>query len=931
MRLIRNQLITLAFCLLLVPGASAADELPDYSKQVAPILKKYCAGCHNDEDREGKLSLESFAAMQRGGESGAALLPGDGKSSRLIRLVTGQVKPLMPPEDNERPTAAEIALLKAWIDGGAKGPAGAEPDLTRLLVPHLKPASSGKPITAVAWAPAGKLLAVARYGRIELRNTRSGKTVRTLARLPGKINAVEFSTDGRRLLSASGIAGLYGVATIWNVQSGKPVREFKGHRDTMYAATLSPDGKTLATASYDHDVILWNVASGKQLRKLTGHNGAVYDVAFHPGGKVLASASGDETVKLWRVDTGLRLDTRSQPLDQQYVVTFSPDGQHLVAGGADNRIRVWQFVSETKPQINPLVYSRYAHEGPIVQLAFSPSGHALLSGAEDRTLKLWETDRFTQVFAYERQSDVVPALAVAPNSKSFVVGRMDGSLEAYELKTFENATPGKATAVSVTSTTDDAPRQEFEEKEPNDTPSQALEITVPANVKGTIHVTGDDRVQDEDLYRFASKAGEQWIIEVNAARSKSPLDSRIEVLSIEGHRIERVILEAVRDSYFTFRGKDSSTSNDYRVHNWREMELNEYLYADGEVVKLWLYPRGPDSGFKVYPGTGSRYAYFDTTPTTHALNSPCYIVRPHPPGAKLIPSGLPVFPVYYENDDESRRELGTDSRLTFTAPADGQYLVRVVDTRGFQGQKFSYTLTVRPRRPDFTVSVGGMNPKVSPGSGREFSVTTKRRDGFQGPIHVHVKNLPEGFHVSTPLVIEAEQNTALGTITAMAAAPKPAGDAKPPTITATAEIGGETVTREVGNLGKIELAAKPKVVVYVEQATGDASQDWSVEKPLELEIQPGQTIMAKVRVDRNDFKGRISFGGDDSGRNMPHGVYVDNIGLNGLLIVEGKSERNFFITAAKWVPEMTRTFHLRSTVDGNQTSIPVILHVRPRK
>ena len=931
MRSIPKQLAILIFGLLPVAAVQGADQTPDYSKQVAPILKKYCAGCHNEQDREGKLSLESFASLQRGGKSGSALLPGDGKSSRLIRLITGQAKPLMPPEDNKRPTADEIALLTAWIDGGAKGPAGAEPDLTQLLVPDLKPAATEKPITALAWSPAGTLRAVARYGGIELQQAETGKVTARLTGLPGKINAIEFSADGKQLLSASGIAGLYGQATVWSVEQRKPIRSFKGHRDTMYAATLSPDGKTLATGSYDHQIILWNVESGKQLRKLTGHNGAVYDVAFHPGGNVLASASGDETVKLWRVDTGLRLDTRSQPLDEQYVVTFSPDGKYLVAGGADNRIRVWQFVSEAKPQINPLLYSRYAHDGPIVQLAFVPSGKALLSGAEDRTLKLWETERFTQLFAYERQSDVTPALAVAPDNKSFTVARMDGSLKTYPLKTLKSTTPVPPQTVATTPVSADSPSQQFTEKEPNDTPSQALQITVPANVKGTIDLAGDDRLEDQDLYRFASKSGEEWIIEVNAARSKSPLDSRIEVLTAKGERIERLVLEAVRDSYFTFRGKDSNTSNDYRVHNWREMELNEYLYADGEVVKLWLYPRGPDSGFKVYPGTGSRYAYFDTTPTTHALNSPCYIVRPHPPGAKLIPSGLPVFPLYYENDDESRRELGSDSRLTFTAPADGQYLVRVVDTRGFQGEKFSYTLTVRPRRPDFTVSVGGMNPKVSPGSGREFSVKAKRKDGFQGPIHVHVKDLPKGFHVATPLVIEAEQNTALGTITATADAPKPVADAKPPTITATAEIMGQTVTKEVGNLGKIELAAKPKVVVYVEQVTGDGPQDWSVEKPLELEIQAGQTIMAKVRVDRNDFKGRISFGGDDSGRNMPHGVYVDNIGLNGLLIVEGKSERNFFITAAKWVPEMTRTFHLRSTVDGNQTSIPVILHVRPRK
>ena len=61
---------------------------------------------------------------------------------------------------------------------------------------------------------------------------------------------------------------------------------------------------------------------------------------------------------------------------------------------------------------------------------------------------------------------------------------------------------------------------------------------------------------------------------------------------------------------------------------------------------------------------------------------------------------------------------------------------------------------------------------------------------------------------------------------------------------------------------------------------------------------------------------------------MPHGVFVDNIGLNGLLIVEGTNEREFFITVSKWVPEQTRLFHLRSAEEGNQTSLPVMLHVR---
>ncbi|MFM8702603.1 MAG: hypothetical protein ACKOHG_01830, partial [Planctomycetia bacterium] len=65
------------------------------------------------------------------------------------------------------------------------------------------------------------------------------------------------------------------------------------------------------------------------------------------------------------------------------------------------------------------------------------------------------------------------------------------------------------------------------------------------------------------------------------------------------------------------------------------------------------------------------------------------------------------------------------------------------------------------------------------------------------------------------------------------------------------------------------------------------------------------------------------------GRNLPHGVYVDNIGLNGLLIEEGRHEREFFITAAPKAPPGRRLFHLRTAVDGGQTSPPAVLNVLP--
>jgi WD40 repeat protein/mono/diheme cytochrome c family protein len=918
-------------------SANAADKVaPDFAKQIAPIFQKRCVGCHNADDAEGKLSLESFADLQKGGKHGPSLQPGNVASSRLLQLVTGKAKPAMPPEDEERLTAQEIALLTAWIETGARGPNGKEPPRRTLMVPKIAGATTDAgPIAAVAVSPDGSQLAVARFAAVEIRDLSSMKVLRRLTDFPGKVNSVEFTADGQRLIAGSGIAGLYGQASIWTIADGKQVAMFEGHRDTIYDAVLNRDQSVLATASYDKKIILWDVATGKALRTLLGHNGAVFDLDFSPDGTIVASASADQTVKLWQVSTGVRLDTLSQPLKDQYVVRFTPDGQHVIAGGLDNRLRVWKVVSKTKPQINPLVYARIAAEGSIIQLGFSPDGSKLVSIADDQTMKLWDTTEYTQQFAFEAQPAVAPALAVASNGKSFVVGRIDGTLQKYELnpEAGNGKTAQHSQLVTVFPSSDRA-SQSVDEAEPNDGPAQASVVEIPAKIKGTINPAAEKSTTasalDVDMFRFSANAGEAWVFEVNAARMKSPLDSNIEILDADGNRIERVRLQAVRDSYITFRGINSDT-RDCRLHNWEEMDVNQLLYLNGEVVQLWLWPRGPDSGFQFYPQTGNRTALFDTTANSHALQEPCYIVEPHPPGTPLIPNGLPVFPIYYENDDDALRQLGSDSRLTFTAPAKGDYFVRVSDVRGASGPEFNYELTVRPAKPDYSIRLDGNKPSVQAGSGKEFKFVTDRLDGFQGAIQIAVENLPAGFQVSQPLVIEAGQFITYASINAAKDAKEPTpDDVKKIKVTATAMVNGNRVSKDVGGFAELKLAAAPKILVAIGPDDADATEveapAFGTPNPLELTIAPGETITARVHIERNKYEGRVGF--EAIAHNLPHGIIVDNVGLSGLLIVEGKNQRKFFLTAADWVPEQTRVFHLRSKEEGAQTSWPVILHVR---
>ena len=128
----------------------------------------------------------------------------------------------------------------------------------------------------------------------------------------------------------------------------------------------------------------------------------------------------------------LRRDTLSQPLKEVYALAFSPDGKHLAAGGADNRVRIWEISESAAETTNPLLHSKFGHEGTILRLAYSPDGKTLASTAEDRTVKLWDAEEMRVRRVLEEQPDWPTSLAFAKNS-ALVVGRLDGTLKVYEL------------------------------------------------------------------------------------------------------------------------------------------------------------------------------------------------------------------------------------------------------------------------------------------------------------------------------------------------------------------------------------------------------------------------------------------------------------------------------------------------------------------
>ena len=111
---------------LLLCGAMAlAQETAvgeSYSTQIKPLLAKHCAKCHGSQKQQSGLRIDSATGIRDGGDSGPAIVPGDSAKSNLVQAIMGAEGTSKMPPDGPSLSAEEIALIRKWIDDGAKFP-----------------------------------------------------------------------------------------------------------------------------------------------------------------------------------------------------------------------------------------------------------------------------------------------------------------------------------------------------------------------------------------------------------------------------------------------------------------------------------------------------------------------------------------------------------------------------------------------------------------------------------------------------------------------------------------------------------------------------------------------------------------------------------------------------------------------------------------
>jgi WD40 repeat protein len=209
-----------------------------------------------------------------------------------------------------------------------------------------------------------------------------------------------------------------GAVTLRDSATGKELRTFKEASTPAIGMAFSPVDELLASANKDGTVTLWRTTNREKVRSFPAHTEPITDLAFSPDGRYLATASNDKTVKLWYTDTGLEFHTLNGHTDRVSSVAFSLDGRHL-ASSSDRTITLWDTTTGQK------IRTFYGHTAAVGRVAFSPDGRRLASASNDMTTKVWDTTSGQETLTLKDPS-LVYSVDFSPDGRQLVVAGSQG-------------------------------------------------------------------------------------------------------------------------------------------------------------------------------------------------------------------------------------------------------------------------------------------------------------------------------------------------------------------------------------------------------------------------------------------------------------------------------------------------------------------------
>jgi WD40 repeat protein len=386
-----------AIFFLLIAGMASADDV-SFQRDVWPLFKRHCVGCHSEQKTKGRLRLDDVAALTKGGKTGPLFAAGKPDDSLLITQVSGD-KPEMP--ENEAPlSAAKVKLLRDWVAQGAKIDGAPKSEVPPVVIPGAY--TSPPAISSVTISPDGRLVAAACRSEVVLFNVDDNTAPRRLPTDFDLINHVEFSPDGKRLAAAGGSPQQFGGVIFFDPADGKQQGVRRIGADTFFKGNFAPDGQAIALGGANGAIHIIPVDAKAQPATIELHSDWVTAVAYTTDGKQLVSGSRDKTTKLSSVEGHTLL--RSVDESPDVINAVAADPLTAISGGNARTLTGYDF-----------------------KLALSG---AEVTGSGNGARPINKRDQYVR--AFEAQADAVLALATSGDRKLLAVATRGAEVRIYE-------------------------------------------------------------------------------------------------------------------------------------------------------------------------------------------------------------------------------------------------------------------------------------------------------------------------------------------------------------------------------------------------------------------------------------------------------------------------------------------------------------------